>query len=47
MIQKIMKIIKNENNYKELKKYINKIHAWIQRQKPEFNVRKCHMLEIG
>ncbi len=37
---KIMKIIKDENDYKELQKDIDKIHAWSQRWKLEFNSRK-------
>ncbi len=41
----IMKIIK-ENDCRELQKDIDKIHAWSQRWKLEFNFRKCHMVEI-
>ncbi len=44
---KIMKIIKDENDCKELQKDTDKIHAWNQRWKLEFNPRKCHVLEIG
>ncbi len=43
---KIMKIIKIENGCKELQKNIDKIHAWSQRWKLEFNAGKCHVLEI-
>ncbi len=42
-----MKIIKDENDCKELQKDIDKIHAWSQRWKLEFNARKGHVLEIG
>ncbi len=44
---KIIKIVKDENDWKELQKDIDKIHAWSQRWKLEFNFRKCHILEIG
>ena len=44
---KVMKIIKDENDCKELQTDIDKIHAWSQRWKLEFNAKKCHVLEIG
>ena len=44
---KIMKVIKDENDCKELQDDIDKIYAWSQRWKLEFNARKCHAMEIG
>ncbi len=41
-----MKIIKDENDSKELQKDTDKTHAWSQRWKLEFNARECHELEI-
>ncbi len=42
-----MKIIKDENDWKELQMDIDKICARSQRWKLEFNARKFHVLEIG
>ena len=44
---KLMRIIKDENDCKELQNDIDKIHAWSQRWKLEFNTKKCHVVEFG
>ena len=41
---KIQRRIINENVCKELQKDINKIKAWIEKWKMEFNVAKCHVV---
>ena len=40
---KIQRKIVNENSCKELQEDINKIKAWSEKWKMEFNVDKCHV----
>ena len=44
---KIQRRIINENSCKELQEDINKIKAWSEKWKMEFNVDKCHVLRFG
>merc|ERR1712082_30343 len=44
---KIQRRIINENSCKELQEYINKIKAWCEKWKMEFNVDKCHVVRFG
>ena len=44
---KLLKVIKSQEDCRELQKDIDKIHAWSLRWKLKFNVKKCHILEIG
>lgn len=44
---KIMKIIKNESDCKELQTDIDRILAWSRRWQLKFSAKKCHVLEFG
>ena len=44
---KIQRKIQNENSCKELQEDINKIKAWSEKWKIEFNVDKCHVVRFG
>ena len=44
---KIQRKIVNENSCKELQEDINKIKAWSEKWKMEFNVDKCHVVRFG
>ena len=44
---KIQRRIINENSCKELQEDINKIKAWCEKWKMEFNVDKCHVVRFG
>ena len=43
----IQRKIQNENSCKELQEDINKIKAWSEKWKMEFNVDKCHVVRFG
>ena len=44
---KLMRIIKDENDCKELQNDIDRIQAWSRRWKLEFNAKKCHVVKFG
>ena len=44
---KIMKIIKNKSDCKELQADIDKILAWSRRWQLKFSAKKCYVLEFG
>ena len=44
---KLLKVIKSQEDCKELQKDIDKIHEWSLKWKLEFNAKKCHVMEMG
>ena len=44
---KLMRVVKNTDDCRELQGYINKIDEWSKRWKLDFNAKKCHVVELG
>ncbi len=44
---KLMKVIKNQEDCEELQRDIDRIYEWSKRWKLEFNIKKCHVMEMG
>ncbi len=43
---KLMRQIKNQRDYEELQNGVNKIFKWSKTWEMEFNLKKCHVLEM-
>ncbi len=44
---KLMKEIKDQRDSEDLQEDIDKIHKWNKTWEMEFNIKKCHVLEMG
>ena len=44
---KLMKVVKNIDDCRELQEDIDKIYEWSKRWNKEFNAKKCHGIELG
>ena len=44
---KLMRVVKNTDDYRELQDDIDKIDEWRKRWKLDFNAKKCHVIELG
>ena len=44
---KLMRVINNAEDYRELQSDIDKIDEWSKRWKLEFNTKKCHVMQLG
>ena len=44
---KLLRVIESQNDCQQLQRDIDMIHEWSLKWKLEFNVRKCHVMELG
>ena len=44
---KLIRVVKNTDDCRELQGDIDKIDEWCKRWKLEFNTKKCHVMELG
>ena len=44
---KLMRVVKNTDDCRELQGDIDKIDEWSKRWKLDFNAKKCHVMELG
>ena len=44
---KLMRIVNNTDDCRELQGDIDKIDEWSKRRKLDFNAKKCHVMKLG
>ena len=44
---KLIRVVKNTDDCRELQGDVNKIDEWSKRYKLDFNAKKCHVMELG